>query len=217
MKKIILSSLWCLGLSTIATAQFTFGVEAGATSTKIRSIDNDPVASGQTSKYTADGGFYIGGLASYNPSKEFSVQSGLRYVAIKGKETTTYAFLPGATLNGTVSLNYLEIPLNFVLKTDRPKGNWMGYFGPQFGFALSGKAKATLTGQPNINESLKFGNKDDQYKRMHISMGLGIGHNITKNVQATLGYHFGVNDIDNSKDFETKFNSLRIGLRYIFN
>jgi opacity protein-like surface antigen len=205
-----------MAISTTINAQTTtnFGLEAGATSSKLRSID---FSGDENNTFTADGGFYFGALAHLNKANPFSVKLGLRYAQVSGKEKTTYNSLPGLTVNGTVMMNYLEIPIQFTFNKQSGKCQKLfAYFGPQFNVGLSGTKKATITGLPNIDEKIKFGKKVDEIKKFNFYIGAGVGYKASKNVNFTLGSTFGASDIDNSKDYETKFNSLRIGLQYIF-
>lgn len=203
-------SIQCIGQTTV-----NFGAEAGVTSTRLRSID---FGGDENNTFTNGGGFYIGGLVHINKEKPFSIQSGVRFASTKAMEKTTYNSFPGITVNGEVKMSFVEVPVLFTFQKGSGKScrKWFGYFGPEFNIAVSGNKFATITGFPNVDEKIKFGKADDEFKRLQINFGAGLGYKISKHINATAAYKFGVNDIDNNNDYETRFNNLRIGLQYIF-
>lgn len=213
MKKIFSTILTiCAVHALVAQVNANFGVEAGVTSTYIRSIH---FPGDEISKYPMGGGFYLGGTVHLNKEKPFSIQTGLRYASTKSLEETKFYSLPGFTAKGNVTMSYVEIPLNLTFSFAKCKKTSF-FFGPQLKYALNGHRDYKFTGLPlsPVDEDLKFGKKSDEFRRFQTAYAVGLNKQITKNIAFVAAYQFGVRDIDNTSNYETKFNSLRLGLHY---
>ena len=106
MKKLLLATfLFALVLS--ANAQIKFGLKAGINLPNF--ISND--ANGNKLDSKMGFGFHVGGVLDYGLSESFSVQPGILFSS-KGAKSSTPDTYTGKTLNETITINYIEIPLN---------------------------------------------------------------------------------------------------------
>jgi hypothetical protein len=218
MKKIFSALALCAGtVVAVAQSDVKTGIEAGITSTGIKSIEYNGAAAGTKSTYNNETGFYVGAIAHINASKGFSFQSGIKFVSTKAAEKLEVLGTPNV-VRGTVSMNQVEIPLNLVFRPAMSKNKCFQklsmYFGPQIAVAVSGETNFRLNGGANTKTKLEFGNGATQYKRLQTYWAGGIGYQFSKSLALNAAYHFGWSDIDNSDNFVTGFNSLRFGIRY---
>jgi hypothetical protein len=81
-------------------------------------------------------GYHIGLNTQIPISQQFYFQPGLLY-STKGSKTKS------ELSNSTTSINYLEMPLNFVYKAACGNGSFMVGVGPYVAYGLKGKVKTT--------------------------------------------------------------------------
>ena len=142
-RKRILSLAIAMAIGTAAISQLSIGVHAtGNLSTANTSIENLPNGFQKTARILPGAGI----LVEYSVSDNFSLQSGANY----RKNGVTLKFdLPveGTVMNVEMStdLNYIQVPLNALYKTNGSSIQFFAGAGPYVGYGISGKNKISAT------------------------------------------------------------------------
>lgn len=160
MNKTILFLFIAVLMASYAQAQVKFGVRAGAGFTDLWQINEKANLATST---TMIPGFqagviveYIGGQFGTNSSTGF--QTGLLFAKMGGKTS----LIGGG--ERTTNLNYLQLPLNFVIKRNFSRNALIGYIGPYFGYAISGKNK-TESRTIEVEKDITFGTGSDAFMK----------------------------------------------------
>ncbi len=206
MKKLILSLSVMLFVSVFAFAQTKFGVSAGTSfasmKTKIEGVS-----------ITTDSkvGFSVGFLADMGISENFAFQPGLNFNQKGGK-------MKSGNDEATQTLNYIEVPLNFIFKTQAGNGKFFGGLGPVLGYGISGKSKYKENGSTET-EDINFGNDEaeDDVKPFEASGNILAGYEFANGFFAAVNYNLGLSNIalgDGDYSTKNRFFGIRIG--YMF-
>ncbi len=206
MKKLILSLSLMLFVSAFAFAQTKFGVSAGTSfasmKTKMESVS-----------VTSDSkiGFSVGFLADLGISENFAFQPGLNFNQKGGKSKA-------GDVETTSTLNYIELPLNFIFKTQAGNGKFFGGLGPVLGYGISGKNKYKDGGQSETDD-IKFGNDEmeDDIKPFEASGNILAGYEFANGFFASVNYNMGLSNLalgDGDYTVKNRFFGIRIG--YMF-
>jgi hypothetical protein len=224
MKKILLTAT--LLLSTILSfSQTKFGIKGGLNFANMEVKGNDyediPVSpSSRTS-------FHIGGFAEIGMGSTFVFQPGL-LLSGKGSRIDYSAKENGysASIDATLALLYLELPLNFVAKFDAGKGKFLLGAGPYAGYAIDGKAtgRAELDGPGTaddmstpLNEDIKFGHNPGEEKPFDLGINLLTGYELKNGLLFNAGYGFGLINLSNeggNNSEKNKVLSLSVGFKF---
>lgn len=113
---------------------------------------------GESMDFDSRAGFTLGYAYRHPICSNFSVQPELNWLQKGGKRSEDY-------YSGTISLNYLEIPI-YALYTAKANQGFFGGIGPSLNFGLSGKIKYEDDGEgegsgSSYEEDINFGNGDD--------------------------------------------------------
>lgn len=118
-----------------ATGNMSFGVLAGPNFSNI----NGKEYNGDKTTNVMLLGFHVGVNVQIPVAPEFYFQPGLLFSTKGAKSKAQMLF--GTNYKSTTTLNYLEVPLNFVYKGALGGGFVMVGLGPYFAFGISGKVK----------------------------------------------------------------------------
>jgi hypothetical protein len=92
----------------------------------------------------------------------------------------------------TLTINYLELPLNVVYSNN----GFMAGIGPSFGLGINGKHKYSSDGQPEEKTDLKFGDSEgDDVKQFEIGGNLLAGYQFKGGFLITANYNMGLSTI----------------------
>ena len=206
----------------------TFGVRAGANFSKFGGSDADIFAEdfedyGVDIKNVFQPGIQFGVVASFSLNENLMFQPGLIFSQQGGKwkvsgseDGVKYDVKLGMTLN------YLQIPLNFQYKHDLENDlSLLLQAGPYLGYWIKGKMKMKVSaseGGTSMNvsntEKVKFGSGDDaDFKAFDFGLGVGAGFQYG-NIQAVLGGNFGLAKLD--PDVNMKNIGLAFTVTYLF-
>lgn len=142
-KKILLSlSLSVITISLI-NAQTSFGVRAGVNFQNLTGKDY----SGASLNNSLLTGFHIGANVETGISKDFYFQPGLLYT-VKGAKSNDG--------NTKITINYIELPFNFLYKPQLGSGKLITGAGLYAAFGISGKEKS-----PSGTSKINFKSKVD--------------------------------------------------------
>jgi hypothetical protein len=122
-------------------------------------LDNDLLA-----------GFHIGFNVQIPIAPEFYIQPGLLF-STKGAKNSD------GSIERTYRLSYLELPLNFVYKSQVGNGHIMLGFGPYVAYAISGKA-TFVTGSGEVVNDIEFTNEPEGIDPLLAFKPLDVGGNI---------------------------------------
>jgi hypothetical protein len=113
--------------------------------------------------------------------------------------------------NNKVTLNYIDIPVNFIYKPILGTGNLVLGAGPYLGIGVGGKAKSSNNGSTSIEQDVVFTNKYNnttplvpQFSKLdagaNFLAGYEFANKLSLNLKAQLGLKNISPDTDNSND-----------------
>jgi hypothetical protein len=193
----------CALVMAICTVNAQFGIQAGPSFYTLKEKNGD-----ESANYKTKVGFTAGVVASIPISNSFSFMPSANFTLKGGKYSES-----GYT--STASLNYIELPLNFVYTH---KGFFAGA-GPDLAFGMSGKGKND-DGDETETYDIRFGNKSDEDDLKPLEFGINIlaGYKLDNGLFFSVNFNPGINNIaaydtDTYKVHNSGFN-IRIG--YLF-
>lgn len=188
MKKLFIILVACTVLHVSGHAQgVRIGIAAGVA---ISNLDFKMNNESQTAKTKT--GFMAGIVADLPLGSNFSFQPGLNYVQKGTKDEET---IDGQTFTGKISVNNLELPLNFLYHAHTSAGNFFIGAGPSISYALSGKASLT-DGTNSESSDLKFGNSsDDNMKRYDFGANFTTGFTFKRGLLLAANYNAGLSNL----------------------
>jgi len=134
--------------ATVHSGGTTFGIRAGVNFQNINGKDeNDNKLSNDLIT-----GFNIGVNAEIPVAAEFYFQPGLLF-STKGAKSNEVVL--GQTIESTIRISYVELPLNFLFKPALGTGHMLLGFGPYVALGVGGKAKFEGAGS-SISRDVKF-------------------------------------------------------------
>lgn len=179
--------------SVTASAQTNFGITAGATFASMNASPKD-----DANNYNYKTGFTAGVFASVPITSHFRFEPALNFTQ-KGVVNEYEGSYPYENMKDKITLNYLEVPLNFNYSIKPNQGFYIGA-GPSFGMGLSGKDKWEADGDSG-SDNIKFGSSDDDdLKSFEIGANFQAGYKMTNGLIVSAGYNMGFNDILNWDD-----------------
>jgi len=110
----------------------------------------------------------------------------------------------GVDVEETMTLNYLEVPLNLVYKPVLGSGNLIVAFGPYLGYGLGGKYK--LEGSEggvsaSVEEDITFGsNEDEDLKPLDVGANIGFGYMFGAGLSLQFNTQLGLVNISHGDD-----------------
>ena len=199
MKKLLIITAF-IAVTSGANAQISFGVQAGANIGKVQAKYTGSQTF--TSNFKSKTGLLIGAIAEIPFSGNILFRPELNFIqkGFKNEESQIdpYSQYSSYTYSETMTMNFIELPLNFVyeMKTG-PKGLFFGA-GPSFGFGISGKYKTVehqfQSGYFDTTYStiadVKFdGKKDANDNNAHLR-GFEFGANLLAGYKMPIGLYF---------------------------
>ena len=198
----------CL-LSIAAPESFSqnFGLRAGINSGSL----NSEFEGGDIS---TDGkvGFMVSVLTELGLNDDFAIQPELQFIQ-KGGKTTLDFF--GSELKSTLTVNYLEVPVNAKYKfVNNEKVKVFALAGPSFGFALSGESE-DCDGADCVTTDIDF--DADGFKRFEVGFTIGAGAQFG-NFFFDLRFVPGLTNLQDDEDdgIKTTNRGLQAGVGYLF-
>jgi len=141
-------------------------------------------------------GYHIGINAQMPIASKLYFQPGLLF-STKGAKTS------GELSNSTTTINYLEMPLNFVYKTPCGSGYFMVGVGPYLAYGIGGKVKTTsnaLTIEHNIEFKNVVGTNDPLdvpfYKAFDAGANALVGYEAASGLFLQLNMQLGLTKIN---------------------
>ncbi|HEY9364432.1 MAG TPA: porin family protein [Chitinophagaceae bacterium] len=185
---------------TQAQTPATFGIRAGVNFQNV----NGENTNGDKLDNKIKTGFNAGITADIPVAPDFYFQPGLLYSA-KGAKLEN-------TDDGKLSLNYVELPLNFLYKPVLGTGKLLMGFGPYLAYGIGGKVE-----NAGLEADVKFkkeaGNEANTvyYKPLDAGANLLFGYEFSNKVSAQLNAQLGLVNI-NAYDNDAKYKNTGFGV-----
>ncbi len=208
MKKTLLSFAVIICITSSLSGQSLFGINAG---TSISSFKNENDDGTSTDKSRSKVGFIFGILADLGISENFSIRPGLNFLQTGGIEEVY-------EIEGKITINNAEIPIDFIYKTNSTSGKFFFGAGPSITFSFSGKGKLKNrdTGE-ELTEEIKFGNSlDDDLKPVDVGSNFLAGFEFKSGLFIQGNYNMSFSNRSNAPDEIWKCKYLGIRFGYLF-
>ncbi len=187
----------------------------GINSVKAQTLSGEVVAGlniADVSELDSRIGFHVGVVGSYGFSNEFNgaYANAGALISLKGGQLDY-----GSILKANLDAYYLEIPIHIGYKHSLSENFAIfGEFGPYIGIGLFGKSKIESEGE---SISVDTFSEDGGVKRFDMGLGFKLGVEINKLIPISVGYDFGLANINNDNDGGSIKNSnLTISIGYKF-
>ena len=212
MKKLFFLTVIFVASHFIGNAQTTrFGFTAGAAFANYKSKMN-----GETENANSKTGITAGVLIDILTGKHFSFQPAVNFVQKGTKDEETSG---GITEKVNLTVNCIEVPLNFLYNTQSNSGNFFIGAGPSLAFALSGKLKFD-DGTNSLSEDIKFGSgENDDMKGLDLGANFITGYCFQNGLLFSVNYNAGLSNLSpgGSNDGTVKSHYFGIKLGYLLN
>lgn len=207
MKKILIS-LVALSLVTFSVnAQLKFSASVGyADKTAISKIESGNTVTTESSDM---GGFYLGGIASYELMPNVAINGGLQF-ALNTESDSEDSFLGEITTKSTAMS--LEIPVRASYLLDLGVVGLFAYAGPVFELGLVNKSSFTIG--DNTTTSNYYG-EDASLNRFDILFGGGLGLTYGQ-LYLKCGYDYGLLNLSKVDGLKVHNAGLKAGLGVTF-
>lgn len=187
----------------------------GINSVKAQTLSGEVVAGlniADVSELDSRIGFHVGVVGSYGFSNEFNgaYANAGALISLKGGQLDY-----GSILKANLDAYYLEIPIHIGYKHSLSENFAIfGEFGPYIGIGLFGKSKIESEGE---SISVDTFSEDGGVKRFDMGLGFKLGVEINKLIPISVGYDFGLANINNDNNGGSIKNSnLTISIGYKF-
>jgi hypothetical protein len=219
------------GLFSVTVAQtIQFGIKAGVDGINMTSNNNGLYQSNTlsgTPQYTHNLMEMHGGLFADFNFGWFTVQPGAYFITKGGKNEIYYINTnPGTpyTYHATeeLTLNCIEIPLNFLVKIPVYEGQAKAFFGggPYVDLGLSAKDKNVVTYTYVTNSTETHNDSNPQFGTDIKNPGYGVnimgGIALKDGVLLSIGYGWGLNKLSTNNSTEAQLRVLSISIGYCF-
>jgi len=207
-KKVSLVLLVAVLSAGYAQAQVNIGAHAGVNFSNM--LFEYPKSYINLTTYKFKPGYQIGALVEIDKEDTpIGFQSGL-LIATQGCKTETTIF--GSTTKTTISLTYLQIPLNSVGIFTLKGTPFIYHVGINLGFAVAGKTKT----DGGKEEKIIFGSGKDAFmKGFDLGSSAGVGYQFG-NIQAKLVIYSSLLNFSNNKDVKMRNLGLSLTATYFF-
>lgn len=145
-------------------------------------------------------GYYFEGMYTSHESEHWGVSYGLRYINTIKELSEFY----------TSSFHDIDVPFILNYGVDKSSTRLFAFAGPTLNCGLVHNERLKKDYGDVANDRISDG-KD---KRFDISLGGGVGIRIKK-IQCSVGYDFGLLNVNKDDPYTTHVSRLRIGIAYI--
>lgn len=212
MKKLILSALFISAITSVS-AQFKLGPEAGVNYASVSFDDPTGLAT-----VTPVIGGKVGVIGDLALTDNLYLQPGL-FFSMKGAKQN---FL---ILEGTQTVNYIEVPVNVQFKLDGPGyGRFFFGAGPYVGYAISAKFSGSyvdlLSGaKVDTSYAMNVGTSaTDQVKPLDFGVNVNLGYELPVGLFVRGQFSYGFANTSNTPNFSQNnwVGSLSLGYLFAF-
>jgi hypothetical protein len=218
MKKLLIVSALLIFVFSV-NAQIGVGFKAGINLANMTIKNNGKNVDTKMRK-----GLYLGAIVDISMSKMLSLQPGLFFSQKVVFFEDTYDDI-GIELGGNnkLKINYLEIPINMVLKLGKGKAKYYLNAGPTIGYAINGKTigeistsfGSAIIPMSSEGEPVEFGSDIDQIKRMDLGLNVGAGLHLGAFIIGT-SYNLGLTNLVNGENCNLKNRVINFSIGLLF-
>lgn len=200
MKKAVLLIGIVCGLTELASAQTSYGIQAGANFSSMTSRI-------QGSKYTSNilAGVAAGVFAKLPLAAELAFRPALMYEGKGGSDQEVQGY------RLKTRLNYLTLPLDLLYQAPIAAGGlWTVGVGPYLGYGLSGKRSGGSPTAPNSGDPFKTG--QGSLKRFDFGGNVQLGYKSPSGFQVGLSTELGILNIAKGGDSKNGYRNTSFDL-----
>ncbi|MBI5370535.1 MAG: OmpA family protein [Sphingobacteriales bacterium] len=218
MRKIAAFFILLLGYGVISSAQVRVAIVAGGHQSRVIEENNLPNWNDIKDHYKGRIGFHTGFVADipFSPKSKLFFQPGVLFYN-KGRKYAQVFDPPVGTIvsqKSTQYVNYVDIPLNLVLKFGK-KTKFIIGGGPYGSFFYSGKETSQTEQENGVvlteeNNDLSVGNQAGQYRTYNYGVNGLVGVEF-RGFFITANYSHGLNDFYQSASYDGSFRHQVIG------
>jgi hypothetical protein len=213
MRKSIALTIFATAILFTSHAQNTnFGVTAGAAFANYHAKSD-----GEKDNGSSKTGLTVGLFVDVPVSTHFSFQPAVNFVQKGTKDEQTDG---GITAKLKMTVNCLEVPLNFIYNAHGSSGNFFIGAGPSLAFSMSGKLKYKDDQGNAVSETLNFGSsEDDAMKGFDLGANFVAGYQFKAGILIAANINAGLSNLAVDKTNGDKLHSQYVGIRlgYMFN
>ena len=213
MKKIFLGFSFLSLISASAFSQdVKFGIQAG---TAIAS--QKAKASGISISSDGKVGFTVGAIADISLAENITFQPALNFTQKGSKFNISEG---SESMESTQTLNYLELPFNFLYHAPAGNGKFFAGLGPVVNYGISGKAKVKMSGEAETSEDINFGTDEEQddYKPFEFAGNVLAGYEFSNGLFVAANYNAGLSNIavggDSDNSLKNRYFGVRVGFKF---
>lgn len=218
MRKTGLALAVAILFSTISNAQFRIAFVGGAQQSKVAEENNLPGWDSLKNNYSGRTGVHAGFIADlpFGSNANFFFQPGVIYYNKGRKYAQRFDTLTSTVIskNATQYVNYIDVPMNLVLKFGR-KTKFIIGGGPYFSLFYTGKETSQTISQTGISQSdenndVPVGDKPGQYKILNYGLNGLAGFEYGR-IFLTANYSRSLNDFYQAINYTGTFKHQVIG------
>jgi len=167
---------------------------------------------------TSDGkvGFTVGVTSDISIAESFTFQPSLNFT----QKCSKFNVSDGSeSMESSQTLNYIELPLNFLYHAPAGKGKFFAGLGPVVNYGISGKAKVKMGGE-SMSEDINFGSNEDEddYKPFEFSGNILAGYEFSNGVFVAANYNAGLSNIavggDSDNSLKNRYFGVKLGFKF---
>lgn len=192
------------GMAGFAFGQTTFGVKGGINP----SVWNVKIGDTKEEDYKSRVGFHFGAVVDFSISDNFSIQPQLLFVNKGSKEKH-------GDHDDKILVSSIDIPVNFLYKTNAGKGKFFVGGGPNLGFNLSGKIKGEHDGEME-EEKLEIGSEDGQIKAFDFGLNALAGFEFSNGLFVSANFTPGIANLSNTNNVTARSSYFGVSLGFMF-
>lgn len=192
------------GVAGFAFGQTTFGVKGGINP----SIWNVKVGDTKEDDYKSRIGFHFGGVVDFSISDNFSIQPQLLFVNKGSKEKH-------GDHDDKILVNAIDIPVNFLYKTNVGKGKFFVGGGPNLGFNLSAKIKGEHDGEVE-EEKIEIGSEAGQLKGFDFGLNALAGYQFGNGLFVSANFTPGIANLSNTNNTTSRSSYFGLSAGFMF-
>ena len=146
----------------------------------------------------------------------FAVAPGLYYSALFAKDDILS--VGSLKVDGKTTEHFINVPVNFNLGFDlAPDMTAFVFAGPTLQYGLASKTKVEgSVGGNNGDYDIDNYKDGSNYNKMNVLLGGGVGMNLMDTFQITVGYDYGLLDLNKSDDIKRNKSYIKLGVAYLF-
>src|SRR6185436_15021288 len=211
MKKILLGCTFLTLMSAAFSQNARFGIQA-----KTAIASQKAKQSGISITTHSKVGFTLGVISEISIAESFTFQPALNFTQKGSKFNVNDG---SESMESSQTLNYIELPLNFLYNAPAGKGKFFAGLGPVVNYGISGKVKVKMGGE-SMSEDINFGSNEDEddYKPFEFSGNVLAGYEFSNGVFVAANYNAGLSNIavggDSDNSLKNRYFGVRLGFKF---